>query len=212
MAPMALAPDLAVLDPELEALPVPRRPWRRMTLAVMLTTAICSAWLAWRLAGAAAYATVTGPPVDLGSLTGVQLGAELANRWARGEGQLGPAAVEFRRPLDADRYRVAPIEGAPNVWVQVRVPAGLDTERFVPPNSFVGRLVPFDALGLRHQGVVDAIEEVTGEWSPAGAWLLMDGEAPQTSRWVLGVVALLASFTVINLIGIVRLLRPVHDV
>jgi hypothetical protein len=208
---VAIVPDIAALDPELEALPEPRRPWRRLTLAVMLVTTCCSAWLAWRLAGAAAYATTSRPPLDLGSLTGVQLDSAVANRWARATGKMGAGAVQFRRPLDADRYRVAPIDGAENVWVQVRVPAGLEASHYVPPNSFVGRLVPFRELGLRHDGVREAVQEATGEPLPAEAWLLMDGEAPQTSRWVLGVVALLLVFAVLNVVGIAHLLRPVQD-
>lgn len=208
---VALAPDASLLDPDLEALPEPRRPWRRLTLVIMPLTACCSALLAWSLGGAAVYATATAEPLDLGTLTDVQLDHHHANQWARGRGELGQVAVEFRRPLDTDLYRVAPVARAPKVWVQLRVPSGFDADRYVAPNSFVGRLVPFDSLGLRHAGVREAVEAATHAPLPEDAWLLMDGEAPQTSRWVLGVVGLLVVFVVTNVLGTLNLLRPVRD-
>jgi hypothetical protein len=43
---------------------------------------------------------------------------------------------------------------------------------------------------------------------PGDAWLLIDGEGPSTTRWTLGLGALLVAFAVFNLLGLVRLLRP----
>ena len=43
---------------------------------------------------------------------------------------------------------------------------------------------------------------------PGDAWLLIDGEAPATTRWTLGVALLLLGFAAFNLFGLRRLLRP----
>jgi hypothetical protein len=47
---------------------------------------------------------------------------------------------------------------------------------------------------------------------PADAWLLIDGEAPATTRWTLGVLALLLGFMGFSVYGLCKLLRPVKDV
>jgi hypothetical protein len=40
---------------------------------------------------------------------------------------------------------------------------------------------------------------------------LLDGEAPATTRWTLGVGMLLVGFAVFNAVGLLRLLRPATD-
>jgi hypothetical protein len=198
-------------DPELESLPKPRRPWRRLTLAVMAVTAVSCSGLVVGLVGPAAYATRGGKPADLGNLTDVQLAPRLANQWVQGRGQLDETGLEYRRPLDSDRFRLAPLVGRPQLWVEVRVPADLDIEHFVPPSSFVGRLVPVAGAGLAYSGIPDAVQRTVGESLPSGAWLLLDGEAPNGSRWALGVIGLLGFFVAFSVGGAVHLLRPVRD-
>jgi hypothetical protein len=50
-----------------------------------------------------------------------------------------------------------------------------------------------------------------GHPMPDDAWLLIDGETPSGTRWVLGVAVLLLGFAAFNVAGIVRLARPVRD-
>jgi hypothetical protein len=195
-------------DPELEALPEPRRPWRRATLVTMVLTAAISLALAVALGSTARFSLRRGPPIELGSLTHVQLEQRLENQWAHGEAELDERSAEYRRPLDPDRFRVAEVSGNDRVWVELRIPSGIEPEHYVPPNSFVGRLVPFQSSGLRHAAVVDAARTV-GAAPRDDAWLLIDGEAPATTRWSLGLIALFLAFATFNIWGVLRLLRPV---
>ena len=200
------------MDPELSALPEPRRPGRRLTLGSLSLTAVASAAMVFALSGEARYAFTSGPPRDLGNLTHASPGPELANTWVRGEALLGTSgAVRYGRPLESDTYRLAPVAGNKNLWVQIRVPAGMEGPHFVPPTSFVGRLIPAASAGLRHQGLLSSVAEASDERIPDGAWLLIDGEAPATTRWVLGVVVLFISFAAFSLYGLARLLKPVDD-
>ena len=119
--------------------------------------------------------------------------------------------IRYSRPLESDTFRFAPVEGNPNVWVEIRVPAGLEGPRFVPPNSFVGRLVPVEEAGLRHENLPDSVAETGDGRVPDQAWLLVDGESPAALRWALGLLAMFVGFAAFNLWGLYRLLRPVKD-
>ncbi|MFO0568495.1 MAG: hypothetical protein U0263_22730 [Polyangiaceae bacterium] len=199
-------------DPELEALPAPRRPGRTLTLVTMAVTALFAVAMAVALRGEASYALTRGAPTSLGNLTELEPKHELANTWVQGEALLSSTrAVRYGRPLEGDTYRLAPIAGNDKIWVQVRVPEGMEGPRFVPPTSFVGRLIPFSTAGLRHSGVASAAALAGGGKNPEVGWLLIDGEAPQTTRWALGLVLLFAAFAIFNVWGLVRLLRPVED-
>jgi len=199
-------------DPELEALPEPRRPGRRLTLVTMGLTASLSLAMAFAVRGEASYSLRTGAPTELGNLTEVEPRPELANTWIHGDGLLsGTRAIRYGRPLENGSYRLAPIAGNDRIWVQVRVPEGMEGPRFVPPTSFVGRLIPASRAGLRHSGLVDAAEDAHIGKLPDGAWLLIDGEAPATTRWALGLIVLFVGFAAFNIWGLVRLLKPVRD-
>ena len=50
-----------------------------------------------------------------------------------------------------------------------------------------------------------------GHALPYGACLLIDGESPAGTRWVLGLAVLLLGFAAFNLVGLIRLARPVRD-
>jgi hypothetical protein len=209
--PLAPAPD-RVSDPEFEAFPEPRRPGKRLTLIALSVTAVVAVLLALSLRGEARYSLVAGPPVDVGNLASFKPDPSQSNHWIRGAGSLGTkGAIRYSRPLEDDTFRLAPVVGNPNLWVEIRVPAGLEGPHFVPPASFVGRLVPVSAAGLRHSSLPDSVADV-GEGSlPSGAWLLIDGEAPPSTRWALGLLALFVAFAAFNVWGLVRLLRPIHD-
>jgi hypothetical protein len=203
--PRELTPE-AGADPELEALPKPRRPGRLLTLIAMSLTIVAAGFMSLALWGEASYALRSRPPIELGELAGFKPKPEAANRWAHGQGSLsGSGAIRYERPLEGDTYRLAPIAGNERLWVQIRVPEGFEGPHFVPPNSFVGRLVPVGEAGLRYRG----LREVAN--MPHDAWLLIDGESPRATRWALGLLGLFGAFALFNVYGLVRLLRPVKD-
>ena len=90
--PAAELPSLALPsdrpDPELEAMPEPRRPGRTLTLVTMSVTALLSLTMAFAVSSEATYGLRTGSPVDLGNLTELAPRPDLANTWIRGEALL----------------------------------------------------------------------------------------------------------------------------
>jgi len=204
----SIAPPAA--DRELAELPPPRRPWRRATLVTLGTGALASLALALAVVPDVAYSLHAGTPKDLGDLTSARLDPGLGDSWVHGEGQLSVTrAIRYARPLEHDTYRLASVEGNPRVWVQIRVPANEEGPRFVPPDSFVGRLIPMSKLGIRQRGLRDAVGEA-GLTRPADdAWILLDGESPSALRWALGLLGLLLAFAAFNVLGLVHLLRPI---
>jgi hypothetical protein len=209
-------PAGASLPPEpaddLAELPPPRRPFRRLTFLVMAVTALVSLLLLSGLTGELVYSLRSGRPTDVGELSRVRLEAARPNSWIRAEGALSPTdVVGYRRPLDQDVYRLARVEGTERVWVELRVPRDADGERFIAPSSFVGRLLPVSAAGLRYGALPEAISEAGKPPLPPDAWLLIDGEAPAGTRWSLGLGLLLLGFAAFNLFGLVRLAQRVRD-
>ena len=197
-------------DHELAELPPPRRPWRRTTLAVLALSAVGSIALAVSVLPDVAYSIRGGDPVGLGELGTKGLDRHLANRWVQGQGQLSVTkAIRYKRPLERDSYRLAALEGNPRIWVQVRVPEHEEGPRFVPPASFVGRLVPVSDLGLRQRGLRDAVGEAGLEPPRDDAWFLLDGESPQGTRWAIGLLVLLVAFTAFAVVGLLKLGRPI---
>jgi hypothetical protein len=218
--PAAELPSLALPgepDPDLDALPAPRRPGRRLTLVTMALTGVLAVGMAYSLRGEARYALSSGPPTEVGNLTELTPRAELANTWVRGDALLSSQhAIRYGRPIDGlfDRdnsYRLAPIAGNDRIWVQIRVPNGMEGPRFVPPTSFVGRLVPVSSAGLRHGGLAGMVDAASAGSVPDEAWLLIDGEAPTNTRWALGLIVVFVGFAAFNAWGLFRLLRPLKD-
>ena len=213
----APTPPLAPGEPdaELEALPPPRRPWQKVTLAVMGAALLGSLALLVALRGELAFSFGGGTPHGVGELAAFHPGGADANTWVQGEGALEVGgAIAYRRPLESDSYRLSRVSGSEKLWVQVRVPRDDDDpehRRFVPPSSFVGRLVPISHGGVRLSQLGSAIDEAGRPPLPSDAWLLIDGEAPATTRWTLGVAMLLLGFVAFNLFGLLRLLRPATD-
>ena len=198
----------AQLDPELTALPKPRRPWRRLTLFTLVATALFSLWVAYGLRSDLIYALTSGPPAELASVKATPP-MELSNRWVHLRSNLQDQGVRYRRPLSADGFRLVPVDGHARMWVEMRVPHELREEHFIAPSSFVGRLLPLAQAGIRHQGLADAIEQVFAGAPSDETWILIDGETPQSLRWAIGVVCLLIGFALFNIWGLARLVRPV---
>lgn len=199
-------------DADLEALPAPRRPWRKLTLVVMSATLLGSLALGAALWGELSFSLSGQPPHGVGELSRFKPQARDANTWVQGEGELEvQGAIAYRRPLESDSYRLSRVSGTQQLWVQVRVPSDDDDpdhKRFVPPTSFVGRLVPASQGGVRLSQLGSAIAEAGRPPLPSNAWLLIDGEGPATTRWTLGLGGLLLGFAAFNLVGLRRLLRP----
>ena len=199
-------------DPDLEALPPPRRPGRTLTLVTMSVTLLASLIMAWALRGAASYALSPKNPQDLGNLAHVQAADELANRYVEGDALLSSgSAIRYTRPLETDTFRLAHVAGNEQLWVEIRVPKGEEGPHFVPPTRFQGRLVPFDDAGLSHSDLQDSVSQATAGNVPANAWVLIDGDAPAGSQWALGLIALFVGFALFNAGGLQRLLRPARQ-
>jgi len=205
------------LDPELLALPAPTRRERTLALVVLVAGTAAALAMVFALRNDMAYAATAAPIAadigDLAAATEATLAAH-ENGFVRATGVLGAAAgIRYRRPLHDDTYRALPVLGPAaraGVWVEVRVPSGEESGRWEPPHAFAGRLLRFDAAGLRHRGVARAIEEAAGAPIPPGSFLLVDDEAPHGLRWslLLGVLFLacaaangVAAFRIVQRVG-----------
>lgn len=198
-------------DADLAGLPPPRRPFRTVTFVVMGLTALFALRLALGLRGELVYTLRGGAPTDLGELAQRSPAGLTPNSWVRAEGALSERdVVRYSRPLENDSYRLSALADNPKVWVELRVPRDTDETHFVAPGSFVGRLVPARGAGLRYRALEDAAR-ASGHGLPNDAWLLIDGESPTGTRWVLALELMLVAFAAFNVAGIVRLARPVRD-
>ena len=181
------------------ALPEPKRTLRTATLGVMAVTAVVSALLAWSLLPEARYALGASEPVDLGALAEADL-AKHDNGYVRVRVTLSEPAAKFRRPLEQSHYRLA--QAKEGNWVVYSMPDGYAEKRFLPPTLVAGRLTRASQLGARFAGVADT----TGP----DAWVLVDGDAPFGLTWLVGLLTMLAGFLLFNVLGLVRVLRPVR--
>ncbi len=200
------------VDPDLIALPAPPRRERTLAVVLMLITGLASIAMCFALRGEVSYAFSRAVPVDIGDLSTVQLGGIQPGSYVEAHGLLGTTgAIRYSRPLEGDSFRLQPVAGNPKIWVEIRIPEGLEGPRFVPPTDFAGRLVPFHEAGLRHAGLGRSVrDQGAAELSPE-AWLLVDGASPRASRWAVALFALFAFFALWNAANIVRVLRRVSD-
>jgi hypothetical protein len=205
-----LAPEREEVDPELLQLPDPPRGERRSTLALMVIAALASAAMAFALTRDAAYALRGATAGDVGDLAAAPTSAFVSNSFVQGRGRLaGAGQIRYERPFESDSYRIAPVAGNAKVWVEVRVPAGAESNRFVPKAEFTGRLVRFAQAGLRHRGLRGAIQDRTGQKVPADAWLLVDGKSPSDARAFALLWMMFVAFALWNVATIARLVRKV---
>lgn len=204
------APHEDEVDPELVALPAPPAAERRRTLALLGVVAVTASAMVFALRGEAAYALRSATASDAGDLYALDATKVEDNAYVRAHGSLGGAlAVRFERPFEGDTYRVSPVMGRRDLWVEVRVPSGEEGARYVPPTSFSGRLVRWDASGVRYRGLASAVQSLTGEAVPKDARLLVDGESPAGARWALGLAGMFVAFAVWSVVMLGRFARRV---
>jgi hypothetical protein len=200
------------LDPELLDLPDPPKRDRTVTVALLLVTALASLAMVLALRRDAAYAFAPTRARDVGDLTTAPADGFIENEYVHGQAMLGAArAIRYERPLVSGSFRLMPVAGRDNVWVEVHIPPHAENIRWVPPAEVSGRLVRFETAGPRHRGLADAVEDTTGQAVPRGAWLLVDGAAPSDARWAVLLVALFAGFAAWNVLATAKLLRKVKS-
>jgi hypothetical protein len=200
------------LDPELLALPDPPRRERTLTVLVLALAAALSLAMVFALRRDVVYALGSGTPVELGDLHTATASSLSGgdNHLVRAEALLGAAGgIRYERPFADDTFRTLPVAGRPDVWVDVRVPAGQESGRWEPPHTVLGRLVRFDGAGPRHRGLAGAIERTSHAQVPSGAWLLVDGEAPDATRWTILLAVTFLGFAAWNVMAIGRIVRKV---
>lgn len=201
--------DREEVDPELVQLPDPPRRERTWTLCLLAVTAVASLLMVAMLARDAVYAFSSPAAIEAGDLFTLEPTAvgsardDGQNRLVAAHGMLGASGgIRYERPFESDSYRLVPVAGRTDLWVEVQVPAGEESSRYVPPMAFYGRLVRFDAVGPRHRGLRDRV--------PEGAWLLVGGETPGRARSSVALVALFLGFAIWNVLTFFRLLRRVR--
>jgi len=200
------------IDPELLDLPDPPKRERSVTVGMLVFTAFASLAMVVSLRGDATYAFAPAHPIDLGDLGSAPAAAFLENGFVTGTGMLGAAkAIRYERPLVSDSFRLMPVAGRPNVWVEVRVPAGSENIRYVPPSQFTGRLVKFESAGPKHRGLAAAVSDATGQKVPEASWLLVEGDAPTGARGAILLVLMFLGFALWNITAAAKLLRKVAD-
>ena len=209
-----LASSEEAVDPELVSLPDPPRTERNLTVGVLLLTTVAALLMCAGLARDVGYAAGSSSVVELGDLGAVAPTALTTNAHMRASALLGAAGgLRYERPFEADSYRLVPVAGRTDVWVEIRVPERQETGRFVPPSSFDGRLVRMDSAGLRHRGLFDLASSATkgvALGGPERVWLLVDGETPDRMRWAVILSGLFLGFAVWNVLAMARLLKRVR--
>lgn len=200
------------LDPELLDLPDPPKQGRTFTVALLVFTALASVAMLLALRRDAAYAFAPTDARDVGDITSSAPGSFVENQYVHGSVMLGAGgAIRYERPLVSDSFRLMPIAGREDVWVEVRVPPKGENIRWVPPAQVSGRLVRFETAGPRHRGLADAIQDTKQHQVPKNAWLIVDGAAPSDARWAVVLCAMFACFAMWNAFATAKLLRRVKS-
>jgi hypothetical protein len=182
-------------DAELEAIAVERhRSSTTAISAVRVLAILAAATLAFALRHDLRFALASHSATELSSTaTAAELDAASHQLVSLKGIPGGVGAVDYRRPGSSDLYRLAPLVERPDVYVELRLPEGLDPTRFVPPTSLRGRLVPMDEGGVRFSDARAMIERATGHGTPAKTWLLAQGAEPswKSPGAVVAMIALL---------------------
>lgn len=219
-------PDVATSaqtnDPVLESLPRAPRTERTIAALLMGICVVASSVMCMFLFSEVRYALTDGVPVNVGELAKLDVSDWAAGlvdkgvsrpveRYVEASGVLGDkGAIRYSRPFEGDSFRLQPVQGNELVWVEIRVPQGMEGSRFVAPTTFTGRLVPLASAGIRHSGIKGAVKRETKQTIKEGALLLVDGASPRASRWAVALFCLFGFFVLWNVVNLVRILRPVR--
>ena len=182
----------------------------------MALAAVCGVLMVYLLSSEVRYAFSSGVPTNVGSLSSFDAAAwtadesNQAKQYVEATATLtNEGAVRYSRPFEGDSFRLQPARGNDRVWVEIRVPEGMDSDRFVAPQAFTGRLVPLAAAGIRHFHAARNVELQTGHRIRPDALLLVDGASPRASRWAIALACLFTFFVGWSVFNIVRIVRPV---
>jgi hypothetical protein len=182
-------------DPELEALASSHaQSGARALFLVRVVSIVAAALLALSLRHDLRYALASANPIDLpGNASTDQLRGASHQYVSIAGIPGGVGAIDYRRAAPSGLYRLAPLVDRPEILVELRLPNGVDSSRFVPPTSVQGRLVPIDEAGVRFGDARGLLERATGHGVPANAFLLEAGARPSLGApaVILGGVALL---------------------
>jgi len=201
----ALVPAPEPLDPELVALPSAPQAQRVAALTIMAAAVVAALALLIALRFDIRYALASSQPRDLSHVRAVEPSTLTSNTYVRitGTPTIG-RSIGFGRGLGA-RYRVFPLAGQRNVYVQARDDG---PESFVR-DAYSGRLVTFDELGGRYAEVARVMQRDAGLPVTGASFLLLADEPPVAYTWTLFVAALCVGFVLLDVYFIVRWFRPV---
>lgn len=194
------------LDPELVALQAPPQGQRIAALTVMAAAVVAAMAMVITLRADVRYSLSSPQAVDLGEVQSLSPGELTSNSYVRIKGLPTLAqAVRFSQGMGV-HYRVFPLAGQRNVYVQIADEGG---ESFVR-SEFSGRLVTFDDLGGRYSELARAMQQdvhlpVTGE-----SFLLLADEPPSSYAWTWIVFALCVAFVMLDVYFILRWFKPVR--
>jgi hypothetical protein len=174
-------------------------------LTVMAAAVVAAMALVMALRRDISYALASDRVVELGDVQSLHANSLVSNSYVRISGMPSVArSVGFSKWLGA-RYRVFPLAGQRNVYVQVEDDGG---ETFVR-TEFTGRLVSFGDLGNRYAGLTRVMRQEAGLPVTEASFLLLAGDAPGSYAWTWIVGLLCVAFVILDAYFIVRWFKPV---
>lgn len=188
--------------------PAPPAFRRRLTLGSLLVVGCAALWVVSLLIPDASYALTRDDPVELGNLSTARLPRE--ESWVSASGIPKPSALSFARLGERGSFMLTRATQREDVWLLLRVPLDVPSaarEGFVPPTHFVGRFGPVTDSQLLPPKIRTII--VDQSKSSGDAFVLIDGESPNSQRPSLYAAILLALLGVACLSSAVFLWRDV---
>lgn len=195
-------------DPEFASLPSKRRrrarnPW--IMMAVILIGFFMIYWLRVDLV----YFFRSETPLELGEVTEVNFESVESNTYIHLNGIPNPIkVVRFSKRLNKGFFRLFPLVGTTNVFVQIHVKEeGIEEKKEKKktselPGEFTGRAIRFEELektgitSSSYKNIRDFFFEKFYFSIPGSAILVMDGDNPR-SYWLYPLLAALISFFII---------------
>ncbi len=194
------------LDPELVALQAPPQGQRVAVLTVMAAAVVAAMAMVITLRTDVRYSLASSQAVDLGDVQTLSPNDLVSNTYVRVKGMPTIAqAVRFSQGLSG-QFRVFPLAGQRNVYVQIEDGGGEDFVR----TEYTGRLVTFDDLGGRYADLAHSMQQelklpVSGE-----SFLLLAGEPPSSYAWTWVAFVLCVAFVLLDVYFILRWFKPVR--